>query len=79
MQTAVKLTERETKLLAELRASAEGIPGAEMSVYLPNCPSSRERGFNGVLSSLKKKGLYLPEPGSDGCFGVVVMEPVPSA
>lgn len=79
MPNAVKLTERETKVLAELRANAEGDQGAEMSVYLPNCPSSRERGFNGVLSSLKKKGLYSPEPDCDGCFGVVMMEPVPSA
>ena len=63
------LTEREAKVLSELRANEEGEDGC---VYLPNCPSSREKGWNGVLSSLAKKGLYEPEHGEyRGVFGYV--------
>lgn len=70
----VKLTERETKVLGELRSNIEGSSrhddrGVWMTVYLPNCPSSKERGFNGVLGNLYKKGLY--DGFGDDCFGEV--------
>jgi hypothetical protein len=65
-----RLTEREVKVLTELRANMEGMDGDWMQVYLDNCPSSRERGFNGVLGSLAKKGLYRPQ--GDDCFGDVL-------
>ena len=73
----VTLTNREAVVLGELRANLESCreeSGGEVwvSVYLPNCPSSREKGFNGVLSSLSKKGLYRPE--GDDIFGDVKVE-----
>ena len=73
----VTLTSREAAVLAELRANLESCreesdEGVWASVYLPNCPSSREKGFNGVLSSLSKKGLYRPE--GDDIFGDVKVE-----
>ena len=72
----MKLTERETEVLAELRANIEGCEtidasGSWMTVYLPNCKSSLEKGFNSILGSLKKKGLYVSQ--GDDCFGDVLV------
>ncbi len=69
METTIPLTEREIKILAELRSNIEG--DADKNGYYPvclgNCDSEGSKGWNGILSSLTKKGMYKPE--NDGDFG----------
>lgn len=62
-----ELTVREIEVLADLRANVE-------NEYVPlgNCKLYGTRGWNGVLSSLTKKGYYRPEYGDfAGAFGTV--------
>jgi len=77
----VKLTEREQKVLATLRANTEGtsvLQGPEWgTVCLANGQPDgmASRVYAGVLSSLERKGLYKPQ--GDDCFGWVKLEEEP--
>ena len=71
--TIQSLTENELTALGYLRDHVESYSGDWGTVYLDNAKPSdwTDRTWSGVLGSLAKKNLYVPEWGDDGCFGDV--------
>lgn len=70
-----KVTQLERVAVEELLANLEGSTSTDSmgvvwgSVYLDNCPMSATKSWSGVLSSLKKKGIYSSQ--GDGIFGEI--------
>ncbi len=73
MIISINLTENELTAIGYLRDHVEFDDGGWGTVCLSNAKPSdwSDRTWSGVLGSLAKKGLYVPECGDDGCFGEV--------